>query len=136
MTPFTPGVTEGEVIKPERLAQQEWAQRLNDQWDQIRESAVAGFVKLGNDLLIAKSDLSEHGHWQTMLENDLKFNANTARAFMRIATWVENVGIAHVSQQLPPDYTTIDKITRLDEITVKRLVDDGTICPTLQRNEV
>jgi hypothetical protein len=34
--------------------------------------------------------------------------------FMRIAGWVQKVGNAHLLQ-LPPDYTTIDKITRLTE---------------------
>jgi N6-adenosine-specific RNA methylase IME4 len=37
---------------------------------------------------------------------------------------------------LPPDYNTIQMMTRLDDETLARLIDDGTICPTLKRNEV
>ena len=57
---------------------------------------------------------------------------------MQIATWSDRIGgnASNLSRLLPPDYNTIDKITLLDEITFKRLVKDGTICPTLQRNEV
>ena len=57
---------------------------------------------------------------------------------MQIAAWSDRIGgnASNLSRLLPPDYNTIDKITRLDEITFKRLVKDGTICPTLQRNEV
>jgi N6-adenosine-specific RNA methylase IME4 len=118
------------------LTRREWAKRLNNQWDQIRRTAVDGFIQLGRDLLRAKAQL-EHGQWQTLLNDDLDFNPNTARVFIRIATWgAQNVVNDHVMRQLPPDYNTIDKITRLDEITFKRLMKDGTICPTLQRNEV
>jgi N6-adenosine-specific RNA methylase IME4 len=118
------------------LTRREWAKRLNEQWDEIRESAVQGFIQLGRELHQAKVDLAAHGQWQMLLERDLKFNPNTVRAFMRIATWIENVGNAHVLKQLPPDYTTIDKMTRLNEITFKRMMKDGRICPSLQRNDV
>ena len=124
------------IIKPGHLTRREWAKRLNDQWDRIRLTAVEGFVQLGRDLHKAKADL-EHGYFQTMIETDLKFKPNTARIFLRIATWAtQNVSNAHVLKLLPPDYTTIDKVTRLDEITFKRLVKDRTIYPSLQRNEI
>jgi len=127
----------GKIVKPGSLTRPQWAKQLNNQWDQIRESAVEGFVQLGRDLHKAKRDLGEHGQWQAMLENDLKFTPNTVRAFMRIAVWTsQRVGLAHVLKLLPPDYTTIDKITRLDPDTFDQLTNDGTICPTLQRNEV
>lgn len=115
------------------LTRSQWAQRLNNQWDQIRETAVEGFVQLGRDLQQAKIEL-EHGEWLAMLRSDLKFHPRIAQMLKRVAKWVEMRGIA--SHLLPPDYTTIDKITRLDETTFNRLVADGTICPSLQRNEV
>ena len=43
---------------------------------------------------------------------------------------------SHFLKLLPPDYNTIDKLTRLDDATFRRLLDDGTICPTLPRNDV
>lgn len=125
-----------EIIRSGQLTRREWAKRLNDQWDDIRRTAVEGFVQLGRDLLKAKAQL-DHGQWQMMLNDDLKFNPNTARVFIRIATWgAQNVVNDHVMKQLPPDYNTIDKITRLDETTFKQLMKDGTINPKLQRNEI
>lgn len=130
-------MSRGEIIKAGRLSRREWVKRLNDQWDRIRESAVMGFVELGRDLHKAKADL-EHGQWIKVLDSDLKFHRHVANMFMRIAAWTDErmVGNAYHLKRLPPDYTTLDKITRLDEITFKRLMKDGTINPTLQRNEV
>jgi N6-adenosine-specific RNA methylase IME4 len=126
----------GQIIKPDHLTRREWAKRLNEQWEEIRQTAVDGFVQLGRDLHEAKADLGEHGKWQEFVENDLKFNPSTARAFMRIAAWADNADNVRVMKLLPPDWGTLDKLTRLDDDTFARLVDDGTICPTLQRNEV
>lgn len=118
------------------LTRREWAKRLNAQWDEIRESAVAGFVQLGRDLLKAKAGL-EHGEWQKLVDADLKFKPTTARIFMRIATWsAQNAANDRVLKELPPDYNTIDKIARLDQGTFRQLLKNGTISPTLQRNEV
>jgi N6-adenosine-specific RNA methylase IME4 len=129
-------MTQGRVVKLEQLTRRQWAKRLNEQWDQLRESAVQGFIQLGNDLHAAKAEL-EHGQWQGLLEADLKFRPQTSRAFMRIATWTtQNAGNARILKLLPPDYTTLDKITRLDALTFERLMADGTISPSLQRNEV
>jgi N6-adenosine-specific RNA methylase IME4 len=44
------------------------------------------------------------------------------------------VGNAH--RLLPPDYTTIDKLTRLPPEVFQRLMEDGTICPQLRRGDV
>ena len=56
---------------------------------------------------------------------------------MRIATWsLQHVVNDHVLELLPPDYNTIEKITRLDDDIFEQLVKDGTICPSLQRNEL
>jgi N6-adenosine-specific RNA methylase IME4 len=128
------------VIKPGelQLTRRQWAKRLNDQWDVIRQTAVTGFIELGRDLHRAKAGL-EHGQWINVLDSDLKFHRRVASMFMRIATWCDSqMGVidSHLAKMLPPDYNTIDKIARLDEVTFKRLVKDGTICPTLQRNEV
>ena len=121
------------------LTRRDWAKRLNDQWDMIRQTAVDGFVQLGLDLIAAKSQL-EHGQWMAMFDEarkELKFGLNVAQQLMRIPVWLEKLGNAqHLKKLLPPDYTTLAKLTRLDEITFKRLMKDGTIRPTLQRNEV
>jgi N6-adenosine-specific RNA methylase IME4 len=118
------------------LSRAQWAERLNEMWDSIRENAVDGFLRLGQELSLAKEQLSHHGQWQLMVETDLKFKPDTARLFMRIGEWAENASNARVLPLLPPDYTTIDKITRLDDETLERLIDEGIICPSLKRNEI
>jgi hypothetical protein len=107
----------GQIIKPDHLTRREWAKRLNEQWEEIRQTAVDGFVQLGRDLHEAKADLGEHGKWQEFVENDLKFNPSTARAFMRIAAWADNADNVRVMKLLPPDWGTLDKLTRLDDDT-------------------
>ena len=125
------------VIKLGELSRREWAKRLNGQWDQIRQTAVERFVQLGRDLVKAKFDLGKRGQWVDLVESDLKFNARIAQMFMRLATCIEQKrGIASYLKLLPPDYTTIDKLTRLDDPTFRRLIKDGTINPSVQRNEV
>jgi N6-adenosine-specific RNA methylase IME4 len=128
----------GKVVSIRKgLTRQQWAKRINDDWANIVKGAVEGFMQLGRDLTAAKAEL-DHGRWTKMLENDLNFDRGVARVFMRITTWVaQNVGNAHdLPKLLPPDYSTIDKLTRLEEPVFKRLLKDGTICPTLKRNEV
>jgi len=127
-----------EIIVPGRLTRREWAKRLNDQWDDIRKTAVEGFIALGRDLHKAKADL-DHGQWVKVLDADLKFHPRIAQTFMRIAKWCDSqmrVNDSYLIKRLPPDYNTINKIAQLDEITFDRLMKDGTISPSLQRNEV
>jgi hypothetical protein len=54
---------------------------------------------------------------------------------MHIATWIDQKRVID-SHLLPPDYNTINMISRLDEKALKRLVADGTICPTVKRSDV
>ncbi len=119
------------TLAPVRSVEQ-WTDELNGKWQALVDNAVSGFVELGHSLIEAKGGL-EHEKWNQLLER-LEFNPNTARIFMRIAPWIDRVGIAHVS--LPPDYTTIDKLTRLSSDIYEKLVDERVICPTLKRNEV
>jgi len=69
-----------------------------------------------------------------MLAEDLKFNQRVANTFMRIATWVDENGVN--DSNLPPDYNTIQLLTRLDNDTFARLTEEGVVSPTLKRNEV
>ncbi len=117
---------------PQGLTVEQWAIELNRQWARLVETTVSGFIELGNNLTKARKELGTGG-WRALAAL-LEFKPNTAGAFMRISGWVDAVGIAH--NQLPPDYTTIDKLTRLDEQVCSQLIEDGTVCPELKRNEV
>ena len=104
-----------------------------EQWDEIRQNAVEGFIGFGRELLACKAAV-ERGEWMPMLAEDLKFNQRVANTFMRIATWVDENGVN--DSNLPPDYNTIQLLTRLDNDTFARLTEEGVVSPTLKRNEV
>jgi len=122
------------------LTTREWVKILNDDWDNVVHGAVEGFIKLGRDLTAAKEDIKRrkgHGAWMEAVTK-LKFRHGMANVFMRIVWWLDqNVVIDHnLPKLLPPDYNTILKITRLETPTLQRLIENGTISPNLQRNEI
>jgi len=121
------------VATGHNLTREQWASRLNEQWDEIRQNAVEGFIGFGRELLACKAAV-ERGEWMPMLAEDLKFNQRVANTFMRIATWVDENGVN--DSNLPPDYNTIQLLTRLDNDTFARLTEEGVVSPTLKRNEV
>lgn len=110
----------------------QWANHLNKLWDELRRNTVASFIDFGRELLTAKAGV-KHGEFMEMVRDDLEVDHHVANMFMRIAR-CENVSSAHTL--LPPDYTTIDKLTRLEPQAFRRMVKDGTINPALKRNEV
>lgn len=114
------------------LTRKQWAERINTAWHDLRQSTVEGFFQLGLDLLKAKEEIG-HGGFMAMVRDDFEMGQSAANAFMRIAR-CESVSSAHTL--LPPDWTTVDKLTRLDPATFDRLIEDGTINPQLKRNEV
>ena len=63
-----------------------------------------------------------------MIDNDLPFGPNVARQHMAIA---RNPRYAKRStwSVLPPYYQTLYKMTRLEDVTFNRLLEDGTIKP-------
>jgi N6-adenosine-specific RNA methylase IME4 len=118
------------------LSREQWAERLNETWASISRGAVEGYIDFGHELIECRRSLP-HGEWESMVTENLSFHPHVARMFIRIAQWEQTVGTAYdLPRILPPDYTTIDKLTRLDNETFGRLVDEGIVCPSLKRNEV
>jgi len=117
------------------LSVEQWAMRLNEVFRKVVDSAKRGFVELGNELLAAQAQLTSL-EWRELLTH-CKFDASTARVFIRIAEWAKNASNARVlDESFPADYTTIDKLIRLDKPVLDSLVGDGTVCPKTKRNEV
>ena len=73
----------------------------------------------------------EAWQWIALLESDLKFHRELPTRSCGLQHGRIQIGMndSHLLKLLPPDYNTINKIAQLDEITFKRLVNDGTICP-------
>jgi hypothetical protein len=77
----------------------------------------------------------KHGEWGTMVESDLPFNRHTAHKLMQIAG---DKRLTNVSQgkHLPPSWTTLYELTKLDDDTLERKLRDGTIHPGMRRKDV
>jgi hypothetical protein len=77
----------------------------------------------------------QHGEWGTMVESDLPFNRHTAHKLMQIA---RDKRLTNVSQgkHLPPSWTTLYELTKLDDDTFDQKLRDGSINPEMQRKDV
>jgi Protein of unknown function (DUF3102) len=117
------------TITPERT---QWAARISATWQQ----SVDSIIETGRLLLAAKADPKmQHGEWGTMVESDLPFNRHTAHKLMQIAG---DKRLTNVSQgkHLPPSWTTLYELTKLDDDTFDQQLRDGSINPEMQRKDV
>jgi hypothetical protein len=122
------------------LTRRQWAKRLNDLWDQLRETTVQGFVQLGRKKLIeAWLALKDSGGepFAAWAERELKFGRQHAYKFMKIARWAKMMGLSRTALQvLPPDYSTVYRITQLDEETFLTPVESGVINSRASRGDI
>jgi hypothetical protein len=110
----------------------QWAARISAAW----QKSVDSIFHTGHLLLTAKADPKmQHGEWGTMVESDLPFNRHTAHKLMQIAG---DKRLTNVSQgkHLPPSWTTLYELTKLDDATFDQKLRDGSINPDMQRKDV
>jgi hypothetical protein len=110
----------------------QWATRIWAVW----QKSVDNIIETGRLLHAAKADPKmQHGEWGTMVESDLPFNRHTAYKLMQIAG---DKRLTNVSpgKHLPPSWTTLYELTKLDDDTLNRKLRDGTIHPGMQRKDV
>jgi len=110
----------------------QWAIRISAAW----QKSVDSIIETGRLLLAAKADPKmQHGEWGTMVESDLPFNRHTAHKLMQIAG---DKRLTNVSQgkHLPPSWTTLYELTKLDDATFDQKLRDGSINPEMQRKDV
>jgi Protein of unknown function (DUF3102) len=110
----------------------QWATRIWAVW----QKSVDNIIETGRLLHAAKADPKmRHGEWGTMVESDLPFNRHTAYKLMQIAG---DNRLTNVSpgKHLPPSWTTLYELTKLDDDTLNRKLRDGTIHPGMQRKDV
>lgn len=97
--------------------------------------AVEGIIECGRILLEAKKALP-HGAWLALIGEELPFGPRTVQKLMAIA------GDARFTEQrlpesyLPPHWSTLYELTRLDDDAFKALIDQGVIRPELSRAEL
>jgi hypothetical protein len=108
-----------------------WAARISAAW----QHSVDSIIETGRLLLAAKADPAmQHGEWGTMVESDLPFNRHTAHKLMQIARDKRLTNVSH-GKHLPPSWTTLYELTKLDDETFDQKLRDGTIHPDMQRKE-
>src|SRR5262245_19788941 len=95
--------------------------------------AVESIIAAGTHLRQAKHQLP-HGSFGPMCER-LGLSDRTAQRLMAIAEDERLTKPTHVSL-LPPSWGTLYLLTRLDDPTFNRLIEDGTIRPDMERKDI
>lgn len=109
-----------------------WRERITERW----QESVQAIIDVGRLLLAAKAAL-EHGQFQTLFEGEdrLPFGWNTANKLMAIARDRRLINSEHV-QNLPNSWGTLYELTKLDNATFARALENGTIHAEMERREV
>jgi DNA N-6-adenine-methyltransferase (Dam) len=105
-----------------------WASRITSSY---RKSVLA-IVETGQLLVAAKKALP-HGEFGDMCELDLPFDIRTAQKLMAIAS---DPRITTQESYLPAAWTTLFELSKLDDETFQRGIDDGSINPSTSRKDV
>jgi hypothetical protein len=109
------------------LERRQWAKRLNEQWEHIREKAVQGFVELGEEIIaawLALRDL-EGEPFATWADRELKFGRQHAYKFMKIARWAKHMGCRARRYRCCHRIILRSRIAQFDEETFSTLVECG-----------
>lgn len=95
-------------------------------------STVEGILRCGKRIIEAKEDL-DHGQFGAMIELDLPFNRQTAFKLMTIAR--DHRFVSH-GKHLPPAWTTLYELTKVDDDDFYAAIEAHVICPEMQRRHV
>ena len=106
-----------------------WAPLIMEAWG----SSVRGIIETGRLLNEAKKAVA-HGEWERLCNTLLPFGARTALMLMRIATHDRLSNPKHASV-LPPNWTTLEALTRLSPENFDEAVEAGIINPAMERRQ-
>jgi Protein of unknown function (DUF3102) len=107
-----------------------WASRINAAWHKYVES----IIETGKLLIEAKNALA-HGQWGTMVSEKLHFNVQKVERLMAIARHPILSNPSHVTH-LPPNYSTLSALTRLQHDFLQAQLDAGKINEDTERKTV
>jgi Protein of unknown function (DUF3102)/MT-A70 len=105
-----------------------WAAQITEIWHRTRD----GFFEMGRKLIEAKTALP-HGAFLQMIESELPFGPDTAQRFMAIASDPKLTNAASV-RHLPPSYSTLNELRKLDDRNFARAIERGDIHPDMERS--
>lgn len=114
---------------PAPLSVEEWATRIREN----RTGSVQAIVTVGRDLIEAKATL-HHGEFEPMVRS-IPMNPRSAQRYMRIAKHPVLSDATHASL-LPPSWSTLAELARVDPKRVKKAIGDGIVHPEMDRHMV
>jgi hypothetical protein len=110
-----------------------WLDRLRASQARVSERVIAAFVEFGNELIEAKKSVP-HGEWYPLLD-ELGIDHTKAERLMNIAAHPYLSNPAH-AQDLPPAYTSLAELARLNPDQVEQAVQDGEVTKESERAHV
>ncbi len=122
-------VVQAEVISPKVAG---WADHIMTAW----HCGIESVLQVGRQLIAAKEDC-DHGEWQQLVgrpkcQGILPFKRTFAHMLMKVAACER---IVQHAEHLPSDCTTLYHLTRLSDDRYGELIENGTINPSMKRNE-
>jgi hypothetical protein len=105
----------------------DFAALINTSW----RKGAEGFIQIGRYLIEAKEEL-DRDQYEALIRLRLAFNESTAKKLICIAR--NSILGAHV-HLLPPCWSTLYELSKLDDAVLKAKIADGTITPRLQRKD-
>jgi hypothetical protein len=115
----------GEVVSSRTPEQ--WAQTIRADLGQ----AVAGFVAAGRHLAQAKAQM-KHGEWLPWIERELPIGRTAVDMLMAIGAHAALSNYQHAGN-LPPAWTTLYELSRLDPPLLEAAITAGHVHPELER---
>lgn len=107
----------------------EFVREITRLWSEANDK----FLAIGRYLIIAKKTLP-HGEYQPMIDNDLPFNAVTARQIVTATNAIDNGLLPR--DRLPSSYTTVYLLTTLSDEERAAADRAGLIRPDVRRKEI
>ncbi len=115
---------------PQSMA--DWIGVITDCW----QMSVEAILLTGRKLEEAKRDPAlPHGKFLEMIQDKLPFSEKTAQKLMVIGR-DRRLANASLERLLPPAWTILYEITRLDDIQFTDRINDGTINPEMSRADL
>jgi N6-adenosine-specific RNA methylase IME4 len=108
----------------------QWAEAIIGCW----RVGVRAIIETGQVIAQAKKALP-YGEFTAMVETKLPFKRRKAQMLMEIAADPRLLD-AHVLAHLPPMWTVLHPITKLDDPTLYACIEDGTIHPDMVGREI
>jgi hypothetical protein len=97
------------------------------------QKSTAGIIETGALLLQAKEELGREAF--NAMRPRLPFGKRTADRLMKIAGH-RILSLETHASQLPPSWMTLHELTRLPDEFLLAKLEDGTICPDMERRDV